>query len=157
MNDFRRIVIVGVLLVTMISWVDPSLGAADTWKLKVVPSVLQHDPLEERDFFIYLADQADLSAATQIRDKTAKTTYVVESLREAARRSQPALLHDLRELGIEAKAFWIVNALLVTANESVLEQMARRHDVTVIYGNPQGSPLESAPASTSRGDPCGLP
>ena len=108
MKEFRRIVIVAVLLVTMISWVDLSLGATDAWKEKVVPSVLQHDPLEERDFFLYLTDQADLTGAKNLNGKIAKTTYVVQSLREAAGRNQPALLDDLRELGIEAKAFWVI-------------------------------------------------
>jgi len=150
----RRLFAVLTLAITVTVSSADAVAAADPWQLKVVPSVLRHDPGAARDFFIYLDDQADLSGASWCGDKAARGRFVYDALRDAADRSQPAILRTLAGLGVEARPYWIVNAILVRADLTVLELMARRPDVAAIYGNPAGpSSLPRAEASQRAAPP----
>ena len=52
MHRPRKILVLVTILAAWVIWTSPSAGADPAWEYKVVPSVLQHDPAEARDFFI---------------------------------------------------------------------------------------------------------
>ena len=83
-----------------------------------------------------LADQADLSGATNLATKTEKGRYVYEELRNKSQTTQGPVLQWLRERGIEHRSFYIVNAILVKGSREIAEALASRQDVARIEGNP---------------------
>ncbi|MBD3221549.1 S8 family serine peptidase [bacterium] len=149
----RRMLFLSCVMVLLAVVLSPAGSrASDPWQDKVVPSVLRHDPAVERDFFVYLAEQADLSGAARYGDRPARAAFVHEALTDVADRSQAGILALCDELGVEHKRYWLVNAILVRADQGVLERLARRPDVAMIYGNPPGSvvlPREDAGPMTT--------
>ena len=65
------------------------------------------------DFWVDFGEQADLSKATEIKDRAARGRYVYDQLTRTATASQAGLLDALRSRGVEFEAFWITNAVLV--------------------------------------------
>ena len=126
MNFVKRTTVCCFCFILSLGWVSLSFGSDVFWEDKVVSSVLSPDWNEEREFFVYLTEQADLSEAQSLNSKVAKNIFVVESLKETAQRTQPDLLAELESLGIESESFWIVNAILVSGDGTVLQKMARR-------------------------------
>ena len=72
---------------------------------------LQAAPDGRADMVIYLADQADLSAAAALPDWNARGVAVVAALQAQAAATQPALLADLAAAGYAPHPYWIVNAV----------------------------------------------
>src|SRR5947207_8271118 len=91
---------------------------------------------QQAEFFVVLADQADLSPAAHLATKTAKSRFVFETLRNKAKTSQAPILQWLRERNIEHQSFYIVNAVLVRGTSQIAEALAVRADVARIEGNP---------------------
>ena len=114
---------------------------------------------EEAEFLVILSDQADLSGAAAIESKAEKAAFVRNALWQNAARSQAGLRAWLTARGIEQRAFYIVNAVLVRGDRALLEAIAARPEVLRIEGNPhikndlpkpQFSPAQSqAPASVN--------
>ncbi|MEO6724173.1 MAG: S8 family serine peptidase [Blastocatellia bacterium] len=105
---------------------------------KVAPWVLAKTADgEDAEFLVIFGDQADLSAAEQLRTKEEKGRYVFETLRAKAEASQASLLGWLDERKVEHRAFYIVNAIWVKASRDVVVEIAARADVANIVGNPQ--------------------
>ena len=71
-----------------------------------------------------LADQADLSGATNLTTKAVKGRYVYEELRNKSQATQGPILQWLRERGIEHRSFYIVNAILVKGSREIAEALA---------------------------------
>ena len=69
----------------------------------------------EAEFLVVLKDRADLALAESLPTKEAKGWFVYDALTETAERSQKPLRAWLEARGIKYQAFFIVNALLVTA------------------------------------------
>ena len=104
---------------------------------KIAPWVIERTANgENAEFFIVLADQADLSGAAALTTKTEKGRYVYDALRNKSQATQGPVLQWLRERGIEHRSFYIVNAILVKGSREVAEALASRHDVARIEGNP---------------------
>ncbi len=100
-------------------------------------------------FVIYMAQQADLSAAFGIRDWNARGRYVLDTLRQTAQRGQADLLNDLADAGVSYESRYIVNAVVVEGNRSLVDRIAARPDVAFIGPDtaiPTPAPVASRPA-----------
>ena len=81
---------------------------------KIAPWVIEHTAYgQQAEFFVVLADRADLSAAANLPTKTEKGRFVYQTLSEKAQRTQGPILQWLRDRNIEHQSFYIVNAILV--------------------------------------------
>ena len=104
---------------------------------KIAPWVIEHTANgQETEFFVVLADQADLSGAAALRTKTEKGRYVHDALLNKKLTTQGSILQWLRERGIEHRSFYIVNAILVKGSREIAEALAARPDVARVEGNP---------------------
>src|SRR6267154_538254 len=105
---------------------------------KVAPWVTEHTANgQEAEFFVVLADQADLSPAASLPTKTEKGRFVYQALQNKAQTTQGSVLQWLRERGLEHRSFYIVNAILVKGTRAVAEALAARLDVARVEGNPR--------------------
>ncbi|MDX1415252.1 MAG: S8 family serine peptidase [Candidatus Promineifilaceae bacterium] len=108
------------------------------WQQKIDPWVAEE--LADRgqaEILVLLEQQADLSAAANIKSKVEKGAYVYQQLTAAAEQSQPAIIESLEKSGSEYRRFWVSNMIWVRADALVVEQMARRDDVARVLANPQ--------------------
>jgi serine protease AprX len=120
---------------------------------KIAPWVMEHTANgQEAEFFVVLADQADLRGAAALRTKAEKGRFVYDTLRNKSQITQGAILQWLRERGIEHRSFFSVNAILVKGSREVADALAARPDVARVEGNPiihnnlpQPGPVEQAP------------
>src|SRR5215469_1313709 len=104
---------------------------------KIAPWVMEHTANgQQAEFFVVLADQADLSAAANLRTKAEKGRFVFQTLFNKAQTTQAPILQWLREHGLEHQSFYIVNAVLVKGTRDVAEALAARLDVARVQGNP---------------------
>jgi serine protease AprX len=125
---------------------------------KIAPWVMEHTANEQQaQFFVVLADQADLSPAANLQTKTEKGRFVYQTLLNKAQATQGPILQLLQDRNIEHQSFYIVNAILVKGDRQLAETLAARPDVARIDGNPvihndlpQRGPVEQSPLQ-SRG------
>ena len=104
---------------------------------KIAPWVIEHTAYgQQAEFFVVLADRADLSPAANLPTKTEKGRFVYQTLREKAQRTQGPILEWLRERNIERQSFYIVNAILVKGTREIAAALAARPDVARVEGNP---------------------
>src|SRR4030095_9832877 len=81
---------------------------------KIAPWVIEHTAYgQQAEFFVVLADQAELSPAAKLPTQHAKGRFVYQTLREKALRTQGPIIEWLHERNIEHQSFYIVNAVLV--------------------------------------------
>jgi serine protease AprX len=120
---------------------------------KIAPWVLEQTAYgQQAEFFVVLADRADLSSAANLPTKTEKGHFVYQTLREKARTTQGPILQWLRERNVEHQSFYIVNAILVKGTRQIAEALAARPDVARVEGNPhiqnslpQPEPVDETP------------
>src|SRR5213083_3439711 len=104
---------------------------------KIAPWVTEHTANgQQAEFFVVLADQADLSPAAALHTKAQKGRFVHDALWNKAQTTQGPILQWLRERGIEHSSFYIVNAILVKGSREIAEALAARPDVGRVEGNP---------------------
>jgi subtilisin family serine protease len=104
---------------------------------KIAPWVIEHTAYgQQAEFFVVLADRADLSPAANLPTKTEKGRFVYQTLREKAQRTQGPIVEWLRERNIEHQTFYIVNAILVKGTREIAAALAARPDVARVEGNP---------------------
>lgn len=104
---------------------------------KIAPWVVEHTANgQQAEFFVVLADQADLSPAANLPTKTEKGRFVYQTLLEKAQNTQEPILQWLSERNIEHQSFYIVNTILVKGDRELAETLAARPDVAHITGNP---------------------
>ena len=104
---------------------------------KIAPWVTEHTASgRQAEFFVVLADQADLSHADSLQTKAEKGRYVYNTLLNKSQTTQAPILQWLRERGLEHHSFYIVNAILVKGTGEIAEVLAGRPDVARIEGNP---------------------
>ncbi|MFD9600571.1 S8 family serine peptidase [Streptomyces sp. NPDC059970] len=87
---------------------------------------------KESTFFVVLKKQADLSAAKGRRGHAAKAKAAFASLRAEARSSQQPLTSFLDKEKVGYQSFWIANAVKVTGDKRLVEDLANRSDVASI-------------------------
>src|SRR6266480_4706666 len=96
---------------------------------KIAPWVMDHTANgQQAEFFVVLADQADLSPAAHLATKTEKSRFVFETLLNKAQTSQAHILQWLRERNVEHHSFYIVNAILIRGTRQVAEALGARAD-----------------------------
>ena len=85
---------------------------------------------------VVLTEQADLSPAYSLKTKLEKGTFVVNTLRAVADRTQGPILSLLKQRGIPYQSFYIINMIKVSGDRSLMEELAARSDVARIDANP---------------------
>jgi len=104
---------------------------------KIAPWVTENTANgQQAEFFVVLADQADLSGAAVLASKAEKGRYVHDALWNRSQTTQGSILRWLRERGIEHRSFYIVNAILVKGGREIAEALAACPDVARVEGNP---------------------
>src|SRR5438552_13986196 len=104
---------------------------------KIASWVMDHTANgQHTEFFVVLADQADLSGAASLPTKAEKGRFVYQTLLEKAQRTQEPILQWLRDRNIGYQSFYIVNAILVKGTREIADALAARADVARIEGNP---------------------
>jgi serine protease AprX len=120
---------------------------------KIAPWVMEHTANgQQAQFFVVLADQADLSPAANLQTKTEKGRFVYQTLLNKAQNTQGPILQLLQGRNIEHQSFYIVNSILVKGDRQLAETLAARPDVARIDGNPvihndlpQRGPVDHSP------------
>ena len=84
---------------------------------------------------ILLADQADVSAAYEMKDQDARGWFVYNTLTQHAARTQAGLQAFLTAQGASYQSFWAANMIVATADRSLVESLAARADVARIDSN----------------------
>jgi hypothetical protein len=104
---------------------------------KIEPLILEKlATSDQTDFFIWMAERADLSAAYRLRTKEQRGRFVYEMLLETAEHSQRGLRQYLDSLGVEYRPFYIANKILVRGgNQALVQRIAVRADVSHITAN----------------------
>jgi subtilisin family serine protease len=125
------------LIVILISFFQTfHTNAQRTWQAKVSPTVF--NSLKEHNsasFIVVMKQQADLSAVRNIHGKDAKGNFVYETLSTLAKNSQQEMISALKNDHVVYQSFWIVNAIAVSGNASLVQQLAMRADVKQILNN----------------------
>jgi serine protease AprX len=119
------------------SYGQPQASPAAPWQAKVDPRVLESAATGETEFILFLAEQADLSAAGTLPSKLEKGTYVFEQLTEVAERTQKPVIASLNRSGATYRPYWIANMIWVRGDLPVVEHLALRSDVVRVYANPR--------------------
>jgi serine protease AprX len=86
---------------------------------------------------VFLADQADVSAANDIKDQDARGWFVYKSLKATADRTQAPIRKLLDGANVQYQAFWAANMMVVDADQALVAQLAARSDVARIDSNDQ--------------------
>jgi hypothetical protein len=130
---YRRVLAVAAtMLIVVLAGATSVFGktAADGGAARVDAKVL--DQVAERGsttFWVVLKSKADLRPAPSIRNRTSRGEFVYGELRETADRSQAGLRALLARRGADYKPFWILNAIRVTGDEALLDELAERPEV----------------------------
>jgi hypothetical protein len=129
------VMLVGTIALPMAS--RPAAASQADGLDKVEPLVLEQIGTDgQTDFFVWLAEKADLSPAYQLRTKAEKGRFVFETLVATAERTQGKLRHALDEAGVTYEAFYIANKILVRAgSQTLLNEIAARPEVAQITAN----------------------
>jgi len=110
---------------------------ANASRAKIADWVLSHASNNiQAEYFVVMAEQADLSGAAQLTTKAEKGDYVYHALLAKARETQGPILQWLDTHQVKHRSFYIVNAVLVEAYLDVALELAARSDVARIEGNP---------------------
>lgn len=131
------ILVLGALLLSG-AFIQRTLAADSvTPESKIEPLVLEEVAAKgSTDFFIWMAETADLSPAYAMDSKLEKGTFVFNALRETAEASQQELRAYLDAQGITYQPFYIANKVLVQGGSGELVQaVAARPDVARITAN----------------------
>jgi serine protease AprX len=105
---------------------------------KIAPWVMEHTAGgQQAEFFVVLADQADLSRSVTLQTKSEKGAFVYNTLLNKAQTTQGPVLQWLSDRGVEHRSFYIVNAILVKGSRDVAKALAARPDVARVEGNPE--------------------
>jgi subtilisin family serine protease len=106
----------------------------------------------ETSFLLLLREQADLSPAPSLPTRAARSEWVVDRLRRTAQLTQPGLRSLLDRRGVSYRAFYVVNALVVTGDRQLVAELAARPEVDRIAANPsvRVAPPEPLPIQTVR-------
>ncbi len=101
------------------------------------------------EFLVILAPRTDLSMAARLPSKAEKGAAVRDALWHTAQTSQAGLRAWLDARGVAYRPFYIVNAILVTGDESLARAIAARPDVNRLEANPRIKNDMPAPAQFS--------
>jgi subtilisin family serine protease len=134
---------------------------ATNWRDKVDPTVASAAEQGETEFIIYMAQQADLSAAKTLATKEEKGVYVHKTLTEFADATQAPVKSLLAQRGLAYQSFWISNALYVRGDLDAIEAVASLGEVGAIQPVGKGAlrlpppdePAAAASEATNAAEP----
>jgi subtilisin family serine protease len=86
----------------------------------------------QAQFVVYLAEQADMSAAYAAPDWASRGRIVVETLRAQAETSQRELRALLRARGMAFEPLWVVNALVARGDAADVHAIGARAEVALL-------------------------
>ena len=145
MKHFQRMFSILLILGMLLGWTTSgsilaSPSQAPTAQLnasdKFEPMALAQLTLGNADFFVTMAEQADLSYADLLRTKDEKEAYVFQTLVDTANSTQADLRAYLDNQGVAYTSFYIVNTVLVKSGTLDLAMtIAGRKDVSLISAN----------------------
>ncbi len=101
--------------------------AASRWASKARPT--RALAAGHRAVWLQMRGSASLTSARSIRDWKSRGEAVYTSLTRAAQRSQAPLIAELERRRVRYKSHWIVNAIRIEADETTIQELARRPDV----------------------------
>jgi serine protease AprX len=103
---------------------------------KIDPLVLQEtNGGKSASVMVLLQDQANVRAAASMRDQDAQGWFVYNTLRQHADRTQAGLRAFLTGKGVAYRSFWAVNAIEVSGDRALMEELSARADVRKIESN----------------------
>ena len=112
--------------------VQPTAPAA----IKIAPEVLADtSDGQNASIVIFLADQADVSAAYGMTDHDARGWFVYDTLSQHALRTQAGLRALLDARGASYQSFWAANMIVARADRSLVDSLAAHPDVARIDSN----------------------
>ncbi|MGH8837320.1 MAG: carboxypeptidase regulatory-like domain-containing protein [Actinomycetes bacterium] len=153
----RRVASLGLATLLAIATVAASVTALSTAALaddamdKVEAMVLdQIEQSGETTFWAVLKEKADLSRAPTIQNSDERGEFVYDELTTVADESQSGLNSLLSKEGVSHESFWIANAVRITADRSVLAQVAALPEVDKVladrtYDLPEPQPVDALP------------
>ena len=111
-------------------------GSSLAASVKIAPEVLA-DTADGKNasIVIFLAEQADVSAAYGMKDQDARGWFVYNTLTQHAARTQAGLQVFLTAQGVSFQSFWAANMIVATADRSLVDSLAARTDVARIDSN----------------------
>lgn len=90
-----------------------------------------------QDVLVFLSTQADLSGATRLRTKAARSAFVVRELVATAQSTQGPIVQYLQSRGAKMMPYYIANVVAVDkASPTLIQELASRHDVGRVIANP---------------------
>ncbi|MGY0485749.1 S8 family serine peptidase [Streptomyces sp. WG-D5] len=119
---------------TLLSGATPAVAdsaSADTAKVDSALAKAVNDG-GDATFFVVLKDRADLTTAKKQRTHAKAATAAYTSLKATAKDSQKSVTAYLDKEKVGHKDYWIANAVQVTGDKSLVEQLAKRSDVKEI-------------------------
>src|SRR5947207_6387198 len=123
-------------LLAMMAWSSAAGTKPAEIAAKIAPEVLAETADgANASIVILLADQADVSAAHQIKDQDARGWFVYNTLTQHAARTQAGLRAALEAGGVNFQSFWAANMIVATADRALIESLAGREDVARIDSN----------------------
>ena len=124
--------------------------------VKIAPEVLA-DTAEGKSasVVIFLADQADVSAAYSMKDQDARGWFVYNTLSQHASRTQADLQTFLTARGASYQWFWVANMIIANVDSSLAEALAARPDVARIDSNRPSRWIEDPEIANFRDAPAG--
>jgi serine protease AprX len=117
-----------------------NINAQDNWQTKITQSVWDKQNETEIQFFVYLKEQGNIRVAKHIKNKTAKGTFVYNTLIEIAEKTQNQLVTILENEHATYQAFSIVNGIWVKGDFELVKKMAQHPNVAHIFYN---APIKS--------------
>lgn len=127
-----------------------SLFAQNNWQQKIDSDVWAGASQTTFEYFVFLKDQANTSAAKKLTTKEAKAHYVFSQLENKANETQGPLLQLIQQHQGTYRPYLIVNGIWVKGNSTLLEVLAKREEVALIAPNPKVyNDLPNRPAAAS--------
>ncbi len=95
-----------------------------------------HPGFTEDGFLIVFREQADVSAAQSIPDRTQRIAFIYQSLTATAERVQAPLRAELDRLGLEYRPHYLINMIEVRGRADLMARFAGRPEVREVLRNP---------------------
>jgi len=132
--------IIAIALLTFLS-----TFAATAAAQKIAPRVMD-DTADGKSasVVIFLTNQADVSAAYEMKDHNARGWFVYDTLNRHAARTQANLKSLLKKSARAYQSFWVANMLIAEVDRPLLLSLANRSDVSRIDANKVERRIESA-------------
>src|SRR2546422_2165300 len=138
MRHMRRVLTLGMAAVMLAGiWSGGSFasaaGPAKPAPAKIDGKVLAQIAVSgQTTFYVLLKDKADVSRATSIKDWGARGKFVFDQLRQKADATQASLRSMLSTRRVSYRTYWIVNAIRVTGNQQLVNELAAQPEVDQI-------------------------